>query len=215
MTTYAYLRVSTDGKGQTTENQKKLITDGGFSVDVWVHEAGVSGSIPALKRPEFAILMSTALPGDTVICTMIDRLGRNASDILHTVEEFKRLGIKLKIMQFDGVDITSTMGKMVLTLTAAFAEMEKNLTVERTIAGLERTVAQGTKLGRPLRINPDSMDLMLSKRAEGQSLWEIATKHHMPLNTVAVNLKKWKGKAEEYRKLYNKQHLQHRDNKAT
>src|ERR1700741_528568 len=116
MATYAYLRVSTSCFDQTTDNQRKVILDLGFSVDKFFSEDGVSGSVAALERPEFYQMMKVCVAGDTVICTMVDRLGRNASDILHTVDEFKRLGIRLRVTQFDGIDVTSSTGKMIITV---------------------------------------------------------------------------------------------------
>jgi putative DNA-invertase from lambdoid prophage Rac len=69
--------------------------------------------------------------------------------VLNVVEDLKARGIKLKVMQFDGMDITSAMGKMILTCMSAMAELERNILIERTNAGLERTKAQtiGTKAG--------------------------------------------------------------------
>jgi DNA invertase Pin-like site-specific DNA recombinase len=98
---------------------------------------------------------------------MIDRLGRSASDVLNTVEEFARRGVKLRVLQFGGVDVTDSMGKMILTVMAACAELERNLLIERTIAGLARTQASGTRLGTPLSIPPDVMKELLFARMEG------------------------------------------------
>lgn len=202
MTIFAYLRVSTSVHDQTTDNQKKAIKDAGFAVDEWIAEDGVSGSIRALERPEFTRLMATATKGDTVICTMVDRLGRNASDILHTVDEFKRLGIRLRIMQFDGIDVTSSTGKMIITVMAAFAELEKNILVERTVSGLQRTKAEGTVLGPPLLIHPVTLRAMEQDKG-AMSLDKLAHKYNFPRNTIHRNLKKWGGKMEEYEQEFN------------
>lgn len=202
MATYAYLRVSTLTFDQTTENQKKVILDLGFAVDEFFSENGVSGSVAALERPEFVKMMASCTAGDTVICTMVDRLGRNASDILHTVDEFKRLGIRLRVTQFDGIDVTSSTGKMIITVMAALAEMEKNLLVERTKAGLARTKEQGTKLGAPLKITPKQLGSMFMARAAGSTFSEIAAAHGLPRNTVQRNVEKWEGKFDAYKAEY-------------
>lgn len=210
MATYAYLRVSTLTFDQTTENQKKVILDLGFAVDEFFSENGVSGSVAALERPEFVKMMASCTAGDTVICTMVDRLGRNASDILHTVDEFKRLGIRLRVTQFDGIDVTSSTGKMIITVMAALAEMEKNLLVERTKAGLARTKEQGTKLGAPLKITPKQLNNMYMARAAGSTFSEIAAEHSLPRNTVQRNVEKWKGKFEEYKAEYEARQAQYK-----
>src|SRR5687768_5167604 len=67
MATYGYLRVSTEGKGQTTDNQHKQIADAGFAVEQYFSEDGVSGSIKAFSRPAFSKMLKQAKDGDTII----------------------------------------------------------------------------------------------------------------------------------------------------
>ena len=200
MAIYAYIRVSTDH--QTTDNQRKTIVDAGFSVNVFYSEDGVSGSIKALERPVFSKMMKECKAGDTVIVTMVDRLGRNAQDILHTVEEFKRLSIKLRVLQFDGVDITSSMGKLLVTLMSAFAELEKNTIVERINAGLARTKEAGTILGPPMKLEPKLLRQMCADKAKGDTLDVIAARYDMPRSSIARNIASWAGKMDEYEGKY-------------
>lgn len=197
MTTYAYMRVSTD-KGQTTDNQRKALLESGFAVDVFVSEDGVSGSIKATERPAFKEMLSSMKACDTLVMTMVDRLGRSASDILSVVEMLKGMGVRVRILQFDCMDITSSMGKMILTCMSAMAELERNILIERTSAGLERTRAQGTVLGPPLTIKPVTLSELFSKKAEGRTLESLAAEYGIPRNTIARNLTKWKGKMDEY-----------------
>jgi putative DNA-invertase from lambdoid prophage Rac len=208
MTTFAYIRVSTLGKGQTTENQRQQITSAGFTVDQFFSEDGISGTIKALERPAFLEMMATANEGDTCIVTAVDRLGRNASDVLHTVEEFKRIGVKLRVLQFDGVDITSSMGKMLVTLMAAFAELERNCIVERVQAGLARTVAEGTVLGPKLVIPPSTLKVMCRGREMKVTLDVLSSTHGYDRNTILRNVKKWRSKLEEYENIYLQQQKQ-------
>jgi putative DNA-invertase from lambdoid prophage Rac len=198
MTTFAYIRVSTTTHEQTTENQRKLITDAGFSVDEFISEDGISGSVKSTERPAFAYMMSRLRAGDTCIITAIDRLGRSAVDILSIVEDFKNRGIKLRVMQFDGVDLTSSTGKMLVTMMAAMAELERNMLIERTKAGLERTKAQGTKLGAPLTIAPDILRELGTRKAEGLSLDKLQVLFGIPRNTIARNLAKWGDRLDAY-----------------
>lgn len=200
MTIYAYIRVSTDL--QTTDNQKKVIIDAGFNVNVWVSEDGVSGTKPAFERPAFSAMMAEAQSGDTVIVTMIDRIGRSAIDILKTVEKFKELGIKLRILQFDSVDVTSSMGKMLLTVMAACAELERNLLVERTIAGIARTKEQGTKLGQPLKIVPSDLRKMVIAKESGISIKALSEEYNLPRITITRNIDKWASNLQGYEEEY-------------
>lgn len=209
---YAYIRVSTDN--QTTDNQRKLIQDAGFTVDAWYSENGVSGSTKAQSRVEFSKMLAEAKAGDTVICTAIDRLGRSATDILQSVDMFKDKGIKLRIIQFDSIDITSAVGRMILTCMSAMAELEKNLLVERTVAGLARTKAQGTKLGQPLKISPTILRKLCEEKEYGASLDTLSRKYNIPRNSIARNIAKWKGNMEAYEQEFNARMEQYEGKKA-
>lgn len=202
MATYGYIRVSTDGKGQTTDNQRKVIVDAGFAVQEFFSEDGVSGSIKASERPAFARLLLTAQADDTILITMIDRLGRSASDILNVVEDLKARGIKLRVMQFDGMDITSPMGKMVLTCMAAMAELERNILIERTVAGLARTKAEGTKLGPPLVIEPLVLRGLVARKPSA-TLDVLSKEFGIPRNTIHRNLTAWSSNLEGYEAEWN------------
>lgn len=198
MAVLGYIRVSTDNKNQTTDNQRKLIVDAGFAVTEFFSEDGVSGSVKAQDRPAFARMFAQASAGDTIIVTMVDRLGRSASDILNVVEALKERGIKLRVMQFDGIDITSPTGKMILTCMAAMAELERNILIERTVAGLERTKSQGTKLGPPLTIEPAVLAELVAKKAS-MTLDKLATEYGIPRNTIHRNIKEWGSDLEGYK----------------
>jgi putative DNA-invertase from lambdoid prophage Rac len=196
MTTYAYLRVSTTE--QTSNNQRLRIDTSAFRIDEHISDDGVSGSTEAKTRPGFAYLMSKVVSGDAVVVTAVDRFGRSAEDVLNTINTFQRLGVKLYILQFDSIDVTSTMGKLVISIFSAVAEMERNTLIERTNAGLARTKAEGTVLGPPLTICPETMEAICTARANGSTLASISTQYGIPLNTVARNTAKYTGKIEEY-----------------
>jgi putative DNA-invertase from lambdoid prophage Rac len=73
--------------------------------------------------------------GESLVVSRIDRLGRDALDIQKTVKELEGLGVRVHVVQLGGTDLTSSAGKMLLAMLAAFAEMERDLIVERTNAG--------------------------------------------------------------------------------
>ena len=210
MPTFAYLRISTDSKGQTVDNQHKLLEDSEYTVDEYHSDEGISGSTVAFARPGFALMLSKMKEGDTCIITMLDRLGRSASDILNTIEEFKLRKIRLRVLQFEGIDLTSSVGKMIITCMAAMAELERNMIIERTNAGLARTRAAGTKLGAPYKTSPEVMEALCKRREEGALLSELAEEFSIPIATVALNVKKWNGKAAEYKKEYEARKEQHK-----
>ena len=213
MTIFAYIRVSTSA-GQTTDNQRKQIADAGFAVDEYISEDGGSGTIVGLERPAFAYMMARAKEGDTCICTMMDRLGRNTIDVLQTVQEFKKRKIKLRVMQLDGMELTGSAGKLVVSVFATLAEIERDNIVERTKAGLARTKEQGTILGPPLTIAPDTLIAMCAKKAEGVSYDKLTLEFNLPRNTIARNVKKWADNLEEYCKQFETRSVQYQKKQA-
>lgn len=148
---FLYARVSTTE--QTTSNQILELKSAGFDVEPHrVFEEIISGSVEAEKRPGFSKLKERMEPGDILLVTKLDRLGRNATDVRSTVEALERSGIKVYCLALGGVDLTSSSGKMTMQIINAVAEFERDLLIERTQAGLARALASGKKLGRPAAI---------------------------------------------------------------
>ena len=146
---FAYCRVSTCD--QTTDNQAREIAAAGFAVDPRrVIEETVSGSVAASLRPGFAKLLERLDPGDVLVTTKLDRLGRNAMDVRQTIELLTGIGVRVHCLALGGVDLNSSTGKMMMSVIAAMAEFERDLLIERTHAVLERAKAEGKQLGRPV-----------------------------------------------------------------
>lgn len=72
------------------------------------------------------------------LVSKLDRLGRDAIDILSTVKHLSERNIKVIVLQLGNTDLTSTTGELLLTMLSAVAEMERSIIVERTQAGLSR-----------------------------------------------------------------------------
>ena len=200
MKSYAYLRVSKDEL--VSDNQKTTIINAGFNIDEFFAEEGVSGSTVAMNRPEFSKMLAKMVKGDRIVVTMIDRLGRSASDVLNTIEELSKRGVSVVVMQFGGVDVTSATGKLIVTVMAACAELELNNLKERTKMGMQRTKEQGTKLGRPFKISPEDLEGIVAEKQQGLSVDQISIRRKLPVATVYQNIKKWGNDLEGYRKEY-------------
>ena len=149
MHTFAYARVSTSS--QTVQNQFLEIEAAGYEPDAAYSDI-ISGKTPAGARPEFAAMLSsierTRKP-KRLIVTKLDRLGRDAEDVMGVVKQLKTLGCSVKVLQLGDFDLASTAGKLVLATLAAVSEMERDLLIERTHAGLDRARRDGKRLGRP------------------------------------------------------------------
>lgn len=153
MAIFGYGRVST--KEQTTENQRREIEAAGYRVDDWYSDEGVSGKVSAMQRLQFAKMLDRIRDGETLVVTKLDRLGRDAQDVGATIKLLASRRIEVIVLQLGKLDLTSAAGKLMLTMLAAVAEMERDLLVERTQAGLERAKAQGKILGRRPKTNDE------------------------------------------------------------
>ncbi|EKL9831180.1 recombinase family protein [Vibrio alginolyticus] len=173
-----YARVSTDD--QTTENQKQAI-EARYSVSRWFTEEAVSGASKAADRPAMAALINYVRDGDTVVVVAIDRLGRNTIDVLTTVEELKAKGVSVISMR-EGFDLSTSAGKLMLTMLAAVAELERENIKARQMAGIERARKEGKNLGREKVID----DVAVAQwRADNKASIK-ATAEHFGISTASV-----------------------------
>ncbi|MEE1949259.1 recombinase family protein [Pseudomonas alcaligenes] len=145
--TLAYTRVSTDG--QSIEAQRHTIAQRhNVSEDGWFTDEATSGATKALERKGFKALFEYVRKGDTVIVAAIDRLGRNTIDVLETVEALAKKGVTVVSLR-EGFDLSNPTGKLMLTLLAGVAELERANIKARQMAGIEKAKQDGRKLGAP------------------------------------------------------------------
>jgi len=176
-TVFAYGRVSTDE--QTAENQLIEITKAGYAIDAryWFADEGVSGKVPAMERPQFTKMLDKIREGELLVVSKIDRLGRDAVDVLQTVSSLQDMGVKVIVLQLGNIDLTSPAGKMMLTMLSAVAEMERSLIVERTKAGQARAWAEGKTKGRPSKTTPEQRQEIIAKLQQNISVSAVAREY--------------------------------------
>jgi DNA invertase Pin-like site-specific DNA recombinase len=185
MSVFGYGRVSTST--QHTENQRLELESTGFKIDYWFSDTGVSGKTCASQRPEFAKLLDKIRDGETLVVSKLDRLGRDAVDVLQTIRLLGSRGIQVIVLQLGKVDLASVAGKLLLTMLVAVAEMERDLLVERTQAGLERAKAQGKTLGRPSKTNDQQRQEIRSLLMAGASVSAVARQFNVSrANIIAI-----------------------------
>ena len=184
-----YARVSTKNHAQDPETQllalreyaqaRKLEVFGEY-VDV-----GISGSKDS--RPALNQLMEDARKRrfDAVLVARFDRFARSTRHLVLALEEFNALGVDF-ISLSESVDTSTPMGKMVYTVIAAVAELERSLIRERVVMGLQRAVAQGKQLGRPKVQASEEQLLQLSEN--GLSSRQIAKQLGLSPSTVLRRL---------------------------
>ena len=110
-------------------------------------------------------LLSKVQPGDKVVVMSFDRLARSVSQLLSISEDFQRRGIELVSVK-EQIDTSTPCGKLFFTITAAFAQFEKDMNNERTKQGLQAAKKRGAKLGRP-RANQESLNEAVRLYEEG------------------------------------------------
>ncbi|HAT3906033.1 TPA: recombinase family protein [Citrobacter freundii] len=159
-TVIGYVRVSTSD--QNVENQKQQIAGAGYSVTRWFSDEAVSGAIKAGERPGFGELLSYVREGDTLIVIAIDRLGRNTIDVLSTVEMLQTKGVKVVSLR-EGFDLSTPVGKAMLTMMAGLASLEKDLIAERRTAGIKRAQSEGKHCGRPIKATVEQVQELLAQ----------------------------------------------------
>jgi len=180
---FAYIRVSTNG--QTTDNQIGEIRAAGFEVQVRrVVSEVVSGSLAAGERDGFKKLLDRMEEGDVLVVTKMDRLGRNAMDVRATVELLAGMGVKVHCLALGGVDLTSSTGRMTMSVINAVAEFERDLLIERTHAGLTRARAQGRVLGRPAKLTGEQKRAVLERLGEGASISALSREYAVSRLTI-------------------------------
>lgn len=149
MATIGYVRVSSTD--QSTDAQKHAI-EARHNVDRWFMDQATSGSIKAKRREGFNKLLGFTREDDTVIVYAIDRLGRDTVDVLDTVEVLQEMGCCVVSVR-EGFDLSTPIGKAMLTMLAAVAELERSNIRERQLSGIKRARAEGKHLGRPASID--------------------------------------------------------------
>jgi DNA invertase Pin-like site-specific DNA recombinase len=169
MNVAVYARVSTMN-GQDPEMQLREIREycrrRGWTVVAEYVDVGISGAKE--KRPELDRLLADAHRRhfDAVVVWRFDRFARSVSHLLRALETFRSLGIEF-VSLCEQVDTSTPTGKLVFTVLAAVAELERSLITERVRAGLRNARAKGRRLGRP-RSGVDAVEIK-RLRAQGAS----------------------------------------------
>jgi DNA invertase Pin-like site-specific DNA recombinase len=182
-----YVRVSTDR--QTVENQiaqlTKIAKGRGWQIVQTFTDAGISGGKGRKDRPGLDEMLKQAQRHrfDVVMAWAIDRIGRSLIDLLGTIQHLEACGVDLYLDQ-QAIDTTTPAGKLMFHVTGAFAEFERSLMRQRIHAGLERAVANGKTLGRPLN-DPHAVVKARQLLGKGLGINKVARQVGLSNSTVA------------------------------
>ena len=135
------------------------------------------------RRPGLDQMMADARRGkfDVVLVWASDRLARSVRHFLEVLDELNRLNVEF-ISFREQLDTAGPLGRAVVVIIGAVAELERSLIVERVRAGMRRAKLDGTRLGRPpLHIDRDAL---VRDRARGLSFGQLARLHSISRTSV-------------------------------
>jgi len=165
-----YARVSTGH--QSLDQQRDALTAAGVDANR-VYSDKLSGTSTREQRPGLVALLDYAREGDAIVVVGIDRLGRNAAEVMRTIRELGERGIVLRSLR-EGIDTSNATGRMVAGVLASLAELELELGRERRTAAREARRARGQHIGRPKALDEKNAALALRMHASGESASTIA-----------------------------------------
>lgn len=169
-TQLGYARVSTGH--QSLDQQVDVLTGAGVDPSR-VYNDKLSGTSTREPRPGLAALLDYAREGDAIVVVGIDRLGRNAAEVMTTIRELGERGIVLRSLR-EGIDTSNATGRMVAGALASLAELELELGRERRTAAREARKARGQAIGRPKVLDKSKAALAQRMHASGESANTIA-----------------------------------------
>ncbi|HFP8699706.1 TPA: recombinase family protein [Raoultella planticola] len=133
------------------------------------------------KRPGLRRAIRQLRPGDSLVVWKLDRLGRSVRDLITLVSELQERGIHFRSLT-DSIDTSTAAGRFFFHVMSALAEMERELIVERTRAGLAAARKQGRIGGRRLVMTPDIVDRARRMLENGATRQQVA-------NVIGVGVK--------------------------
>lgn len=154
-----YARVST--QDQNLDLQTEALTRAGCEK---IYEDKISGV--RVERPGLTRALEMLREGDTLVVWKLDRLGRSVKQLVDMVGELHKRGIQFKSLT-DAIDTGTPAGRFFFHVMASLAEMERELIIERTRAGLEAAKQLGRKGGRKPKMTSSKIESAKKLLASG------------------------------------------------
>ena len=182
-----YSRVSTNE--QTVENQLRVLREvaekRGLEVVREISDEGISGAKGRDERPGFDELIKGSVKNewDIILVWDVSRLGRSLKHLVSFLEDIQSAHCDMYIHQ-SGIDTSTPSGKMMFGMLSVFSEFERSMIRERVIAGQQRAVANGVKLGRKTNVNDGIITAVYHMRQNNAFIKRIAKDLQIGVGTV-------------------------------
>lgn len=176
MAMIGYIRVSTID--QSLDLQRNALISANCDQ---IFEDRISGKVA--RRPGLKRALKHIKEGDTLIVWKLDRLGRSVKNLIELIEEIHNRGAHFRSLT-DSIDTSSAMGRFFFHIMSALSEMERELIVERTLAGLAAARAQGRIGGRPAAFKPHEREQIQRLLDKGHSRKQLALIYDVGLSTI-------------------------------
>src|SRR5208283_2481869 len=171
-----YVRVSTVDQHPETQlhDLRHLAAQRGLQVVGEYVDHGFSGM--RARRPELDRMMEDARRHkfDVLMVWACDRLARSTKHLLQTLDELSGFGIQF-LSQREAIDTEGPLGRAIIVIVSAMAELERCIIVERVKAGMRRARLEGRQIGRA-RLDVNREQIVRDRRS-GMSLTQVAKKH--------------------------------------
>ena len=129
------------------------------------------------------LALETVREGDCLVVWKLDRLGRNVKDLVAIVCDLEQRGVHFKSLT-DQIDTATTSGRFFFHVMASLAQMERDLTVERTRAGLEAARRQGRTGGRKRKMDDSKIAVAKRLLQDGIAPREVARSLEISIPTL-------------------------------
>jgi len=182
-----YSRVSTNE--QTVENQLRVLREvaekRGLEVVREISDEGISGAKGRDERRGFDELIKGSVKNewDIILVWDVSRLGRSLKHLVSFLEDIQSAHCDMYIHQ-SGIDTSTASGKMMFGMLSVFSEFERSMIRERVIAGQQRAVANGVKLGRKTNVNDGIITAVYHMRQNNVPIKRIAKDLQIGVGTV-------------------------------
>ncbi|MEQ3836464.1 recombinase family protein [Lawsonella clevelandensis] len=175
-----YARVSTARQGQSLDTQREALIDAGCDPR-HLYSDTISGA--KWQRPGLTDALGYMRPGDTLVVTRLDRLGRNLYETVTTIADLAEREINVQVLD-PALDTSRPADKVVVNVMASLAEWERDLLVQRTREGVAHARAQGRVAGPKPKLSVEQKKQIRALVRGGETVSAVARSFHVSRQTI-------------------------------